>query len=76
MLEVKLQAVVGFAGDAGREKSFRASSTRCLIATSSRIRSTSCGGTRASRATGTRAFVTVRVGPGRTEDVEEVVVVS
>ena len=75
VLEVKLQAVVGFAGDAGREElqsfidempdRYFLANPVDVVRRHARIARDRDEGT-----------VTVRVGPGRTEDVEEVVVVS
>jgi len=75
VVEVKLQAVVGFAGDAGREKlqSFiDEMPDRYFLANPVDVVR------RHARIARDRdeGLVTVRVGPGVTEDVEEVVVVS
>ncbi len=74
VLEVKLQAVVGFAGDAGREElqsfidempdRYFLANPVDVVRRHARIARDQDAG-----------LVTVRVGPGRTEDVEEVVVV-
>ena len=74
VLEVKLQAVVGFAGDAGREElqSFiDEMPDRYFLANPVDVVR------RHARLARDRdeGIVTVRVGPGRTEDVEELVVV-
>ena len=75
VLEVKLQAVVGFAGDAGRDelqsfidempdRYFLANPVDVVRRHARIARDRDAG------------LVTVRVGPGRTEDVEEIVVIS